>query len=110
MLEQAKERAQRRADNEKSPMVDVMDEFSPRFKIGDMDYGSMERENGKKTVITSDMLQKKSTIFGSVSMEELSTPIGEDAVLPRLEHKPEDLNGIRPIVPFQFSIGDELLL
>lgn len=113
MVEMARERAQARADKEIAPTLDMKDDFPKRFKVKDIDEEKRNENNARAKSSSSyssssKMAPKSGATFGSLSIEDLKSRMQETEASTgggkkKLEQKLEDLNGIQPLRPLQFS-------
>ena len=99
--------------------LELKDDFPKRFKVAETDPNEIRREAVRKAAEERQKTQKEEgssvdttttagAIFGSLNIDDLNSRMQESTVnQPRplkLERKEEDLNGIEPYKPFQFSV------
>jgi hypothetical protein len=90
----------------------MQDDFPKSFKVKETDQNEIRRETERleranaNTWESTQQKKKEGAVFGSLSIEDLNARLQETepAGKPlKLEQKLEDLNGIKPSTPFQFS-------
>ena len=97
--------------------VEFKDDFPKQFKLAETDPNEIRRETERNKAIKErrnkqeeSKVDKTSTgaIFGSLNIDDLNARMQESSMNQpkslKLERREEDLNGIEPYKPFQFSL------
>ena len=95
--------------------LEFKDDFPRRFKLKETDPNTLRAGTTQSTLIEEKSQRQSTTekqptgaIFGSLSIDDLNARMQQSSVTQpkplNLERKEEDLNGIEPYKPFQFSL------